>query len=296
MSRLLEIEAFVAVAERGSFVAAGKALGVSSSYASKLVSRLEERLGVLLIQRTTRRHTLTPQGERYLTDCQEAFGLLLRSEETIHEATESIRGEIRVTAPTGLGLGVLAEAFNRFALEHPEVQLNVAYLDRVVDLVGERFDLAIRAGELPDSSLRARRIATYRRHMVASPEVAAALVGVDHPDGILGVAGVVYSGHARPEEWTVRRGERAVTVSVEARMESNNGRALALAAADGLGLAYLPSFHTCDLERAGHLASVLPEWGETVPVHVVFPTSRHLPLRVRALIDHVVAQLAHDDG
>ena len=160
-----------------------------------------------------------------------------------------------------------------------------------MDLIGERFDLAVRMGELPDSSLRARRVGTYARHLVASPDVAAELGPIDHPDALRGVPGVVYSGHARPGSWTVRAGDQTATVTVERRMESNSGRALALAAADGLGFAFLPSFHTCDLERAGRLVRVLPEWTVPVPVHVLFPTSRHVPLRIRALIDHLVEAL-----
>jgi len=292
MSRLLEIEAFVAVAEHGSFVAAAAAMGVSSSYASKLVSRLEERLGVRLIHRTTRRHKLTAQGERYLADCQEAFGVLQRSEESLHEAAEAVRGELRVTAPTGLGLRALAGIFNGFATANPEVRLSVSYLDRFVDLVGERFDVAVRVGELPDSSLRARRVGAYPQRLVASPEVAEELGPLTHPDMLHGTAGLVYAGHARPSEWTLQSGEQTATVSVARRVESNSGRALALAAADGLGVAFLPSFHTCDLERSEALVHLLPEWGRRLPVHVVFPTRRHLPLRVRALIDHIAAELA----
>ncbi|MEN0062193.1 MAG: LysR family transcriptional regulator [Myxococcota bacterium] len=136
MSQLQEIEAFVAVGEQGSFVAAARTLGVSSSYASKLITRLEERLGTRLIQRTTRRLTLTPHGERYLEDCKGAFQLLRKAEECIHETTVGIRGMLRVTVPTALGLGVLADLFHRFVGRHPDVEFQVHYLDRRVDLIG----------------------------------------------------------------------------------------------------------------------------------------------------------------
>ncbi len=292
MRRLLEVEAFVAVAEQGSFVAAAAELGVSSSYTSKLVSRLEERLGVRLVQRTTRRQTLTPPGERYLADCQEALGLLTRSEEGLNDSAGRVQGELRVSAPTGLGLSVLAEIFNRFAADHPAVRLSVSYLDRYVDLVGERYDLGVRVGPLADSNLFARRVGTYRLGLVASPATAQALGGITHPDGLRAAQAVVYSGHARPEEWTLTRGDETTTVVVQPRMASNSGRALALAAASGLGLAFLPSFHTCEMEREGRLARVLPEWGGVVPVHVVFPTLQLLPLRTRALIDLLAAELS----
>lgn len=292
MNGLPEIEAFVAVAELGSFVAAAESLGVTSSYTSKLVSRLEERLGVRLIHRTTRRHSLTPAGERYLADCQEAFGLLKRSEERLHEAAEAVRGELRVTAPTGLGLGAMSRIFNAFAIAHPEVRLSVSYLDRVVDIVGERFDLAVRVGDLADSTLRGRRIGAYPKRLVASPDLAAALGSLTHPEGLQGTPGLGYAGSARPGTWTLHSGDQTATISVDCRMESNSGRALALAAADGLGVAFLPTFHTWELVAAGRLVHVLPAWGHQVPVHLVFPTQRHLPLRVRALIDHIASELA----
>lgn len=292
MSRLLEIEAFVAVAEHGSFVAAAQKLGVSSSYTSKLITRLERRLGARLIHRTTRRHTLTPSGERYLTDCQAAFSLLHQAEERVGESTSRLQGEIRVTAPTGLGLGVLSGSFNRFALKHPDVRLSISYLDRWVDLIGERFDLAVRAGVLPDSSLRARRLGRYCRSMVASPSVAEALGVLTHPGALRGVPAVVYSGHARPEDWVLSRGEQTHTLTVERRMASNNGSAVAHAVASGLGISFLPNFHTCDLERQGRLVRLLPEWGAEVPVHVIFPASDYLPQRVRVLIDTLVVDLA----
>jgi DNA-binding transcriptional LysR family regulator len=285
MSSLVEIEAFVAVAEHGSFVAAADALGVSSSYASKLVSRLEQRLGTRLIQRTTRRHSLTPQGQAYLEECQQAFQLLRHAEECIHETASVIRGELRVTAPTELGIGIVSALLDRFAAEQPEVRLTVNYLDRVVDLVAERYDLAVRAGRLPDSSLHARRLGQYCKGLFASPEMASTLADIHHPGGLRGVAAVVYNGQARPESWTLHSPNETAAVIVDPRMNTNNGRAAALAASHGLGLCYLPEFHTVDLVQSGGLVRVLPTWGDDVPVHAVFPSSRQMPLRVRALID-----------
>jgi DNA-binding transcriptional LysR family regulator len=289
MSDLREIEAFVAVAEHGSFVAAASALGVSSSYTSKLVTRLEQRLGARLIQRTTRRHSLTPQGREYLEECQRAFRVLRNAEECLHETTSTIRGELRVTAPTALGLGVLADLLHGFGVENPEVKLTVNYLDRVMDLVSERYDLAIRAGRLPDSSLQARRVGRYCKGLYASPEMARTLADIGHPAGLQGVVAVVYNGQARPDGWTLQSGDETTAIVVEPRMDTNNGRAAALAAARGLGLTYLPEFHTADLVEDGRLVRVLPEWGDEVPVHVVFPSSRQMPLRVRALIEVLAA-------
>lgn len=291
MSHLQQIEAFMAVVEHGSFVGAAKALGVSSSYVSKLVTRLEHRLGARLLQRTTRRQTLTSQGELYLEECQAAFQSLRRAEERLHESTAAIRGELRLTAPTALGLGILADLVHRFAAQHPGVQIRASYLDRRVDLIGERFDLAVRVGPLPDSSLRARRLGQYCRGVFAAPAVAEALGPISEPSALHGAQGLVYTGHTRPGVWTLHRGEQAATVTVQNRLEANSGRALALAAASGLGLTYLPVFHTEALVAEGRLIRLLPEWGETVPVHVVFPSSQHLPLRVRAFIDFVVTAM-----
>lgn len=295
MSRLVEIEAFVAVADHGSFVAAATALGVSSSYVSKLVSRLEERLRVRLLHRTTRQLTFTRQGERFLSDCREAFARLRRAEECVHDDEDALRGDIRLSAPTGLGLGALAELFHGFSLDHPDVRLSVSYLDRNVDLIAERFDLAVRVGELPDSSFHARRVGRYRKQLVASPGFVEEVGPIDHPEALEGRAGVVDTGEAHPTRWTLRHDDgQSVTLTVERRLASNNGRALARAVADGLGIGFLPAFHVCDLERSGHLVRLFPDWGRTVPVHVVFPTQRHLPNRIRALIDHLVEGLARE--
>ena len=195
-----------------------------------------------------------------------------------------------------MGLRLLSDVLDRFALEHAQVQLDVHYLDRMVDLVGERFDLAIRVGHLPDSSLRARRIASYGRRLVASPALASELGTLSHPGQLRGRPAVVYTGNLRAEDWTLRRGDEVVTVPITRRMASNSGRAVGLAAANGLGLAYVPTFHTRDLEEAGRLVRLLPEWGEEVPVHVVFPSAEHLPLRIRTLIDFLATECSRATG
>lgn len=115
--------------------------------------------------------------------------------------------------------------------------------------------------------------------------MADALGPIDHPTALRGAAGVVYTGHLKPAEWTLRSASNEATISVEPIMHANNGRALALAAASGLGITYLPDFHTTDLVEAGRLVRLLPGWGEEVPVHVLFPSNRHVPLRTRTLID-----------
>jgi len=289
MAQLHEIEAFVAVAERGSFAAGARALGVSGPYASKLVARLEERIGQRLLQRTTRRLALTDAGERYLADAQRALGILAASAEGLRDASGPLQGPIRVSAPTGLGLQVLADLFHRFATDHPGVHLTTSYLDRRVDLVAERYDLAVRLGSLPDSSLVARRIATFHRGIVASPEVAATVTHARVPGDLTGVDAVTYEGSEYPERWLLDHdGERA-TARVRSRLTADNGRAAALGAAAGLGLACLPTFHTRDLEASGRLVRVLPDWRSEVPAQVVFPTGTHLPRRVRALVDFLVA-------
>jgi DNA-binding transcriptional LysR family regulator len=173
--------------------------------------------------------------------------------------------------------------------------LSVSYLDRFVDLVGERIGPAIRIGQLPDSSLRAHGIGSHPRRLVASPGLAEEPSAIAEPSELAGVPAVICSGHARPGTRTLESEGRSETIDVEPRLASNSGRALAIAAPEGLGVAYLPAFHTCEAERQGRLVRLLPEWGGEVPVRVVYPTNRHVPLQVRALMDFLLTEMASSD-
>lgn len=291
MSQLVETETFVAVVQEGSFAAAGERLGISSSYASKLVSRLEDRLGVRLLQRSTRKLTLTEAGERYHGTSAEGLELLSLAERDLLESQNKVRGRLRVSFPTNLGLTWLAAWLGDFACQNPKLELDVVYLDRPVDLVGEGFDLAVRAGVLPDSSLMARRLANAERMLVASPEYLARAGTPAKPEQLAEHTCVIYSGSPTPDRWTMEAGERRRTVKVSGPMQANSGAALLQAVARGLGIAWLPNFHTAPELATGRVVRVLPEWGFRVPIHALYPSKRHLPTKVRLFIDSLAEYL-----
>ena len=291
MSELVETETFVVVAQEGSFAAAGERLGISSSYVSKLVTRLEDRLGVRLLHRTTRKLTLTESGAIYHEVCAEGLELVARAQDDLAALQATPRGRLRVTFPTNLGLIWLAGWLADFGLENPQLHLEVVYLDRAVDLVGEGFDVAIRAGILPDSSLIGRRLTSACRVVVASPAYLAGAGTPMSPEELADHDCLLYSNNASPSKWRLGAGEDMRVVKVSGRMTANNGAGLVAAAIRGLGLAYLPDFHVGQALAAGELVRVLPAWGSSTPIHVLYPSGRHLPTKTRAFIDSLAAYL-----
>lgn len=289
MSRMVEVEAFVAVVAASSFAGAADRLGVTSSYVSKLVSRLEARLGTPLLRRSTRRLTLTEAGERFHAECAEAMRLVDGAAEAVSAQQTRPSGTLRVTLPTGIGMRWLSRTVAEFMAAWPAVALDAVYSDRMIDLVGEGFDVAVRAGQLPDSALVVRRLGAARRRVVASPGY---LDRHGHPPSIAALAAhrcLVYSHHRSPSTWHLTHGEAHASVTVTGPMAANSGIALADAAHCGVGLAYLPDFHTCDHLARGELVDVFPGWGGAVPVQAVMPSGRHAPAKVRVFIDAVAA-------
>jgi DNA-binding transcriptional LysR family regulator len=285
VSRLVEIEAFVAVAEEGSFTGAAAKLSVSSSYVSKLVSRLEERLDVRLLHRTTRKLTMTNAGERFFEGCGRALVLVGDAVNDITDSEGGSQGRLRLTVPTGLGLSALSGVIASFASANPALTMEVVYLDRYVDLVEEGFDLALRAGTLPDSSLVARKLVTAKRLLVCSPDYLARAGAPERPEDLGAHPCIVHTNARAPITWTLRRGKATKRVRVSGRFFSNSGRGMADAASRGVGFTYTPEFHVADDLIAGRLVHVLEEWGDEVPIYAVLPSARHVPASVRALTD-----------
>ncbi|MFV8750539.1 LysR family transcriptional regulator [Nannocystaceae bacterium ST9] len=295
MSRLVEMEVFVAVVRAGSFAAAGSKLELSPSYASKLIARLEQRLNTRLLHRTTRSLALTGVGERFYADCLRALEQIEDAERTASATPGVARGRLRVTVPTGLGHEWLSCTLAQFVEANPEVQLDTVYVDRHVDLVAEGFDVAVRVGLMRDSSLIARRLATTRVALVASPGFVAAHVAahgpIDEPEALAELACLVYAFDRAPASWTLERGDERRSVSISGPMVANSGRALVDAATHGLGIAYVPDIHSARQLAAGELVRVLPDWSSELPIHAVYPSSRLLPAKVRLFIDHLVEHL-----
>src|ERR1041384_103005 len=181
MDRLKQIESFVAVATKGSLTAAANAEGVAPAVIGRRIDALEERLGVKLLVRTTRRITLTHEGSAYLEDCQRLLSDLASAEASVSAGGVKASGHLRITAPAGFGRRHVAPLVPRFLAQHPEVSLSLNLSDRVVDIVNESFDCAVRVGDLPDSSLVSVRLADNRRLCVATPAYLARAGTPQHP-------------------------------------------------------------------------------------------------------------------
>lgn len=291
MSRLFETELFVRVVEEGSFTAAGRRLGVTTSYASKLVTRLEERLGVPLLIRTTRKLTLTEAGRIYFERCAEVLQSLEAAEALASELQSVARGKLRVTLPTGLGIQFMLGLIAEFKGLHPELTLELVFLDRQVDLIAEGYDVAIRAGELGDPRLVARKLASAERMVCGSPGYLERAGALESPDMLARHECLQYAYHATPGRWKLRSGELEVDIEVSGRMVANSAHMLVEAAVQGHGLIFIPTFHLAEPLRAGRLRRALPAWGYPVGVYAVYPPTARVPVKTRAFVDFMVERM-----
>ncbi len=286
MDRLGCDRMFVAVMEAGSFTAAAARLGTTSGQASKLVARLEAALGVRLLNRTTRAVTPTEAGQVYfdrLRPLLEAFDSL---DAAMRDASEAPRGRLRLTAPVTFGGLELTPILNDYARRWPEVALEVSFTDRVVNLVDEGFDLAVRVGRPEASSMIARRLCDVRLVVVAAPDWLDRHGTPQSPEAVAALPCILDSNFRDPGRWPFRVAGREVAIPVQGRLRHSNATACLGAAEAGLGLACVPSFVAAEALRAGRVRQVLHGFEpEPYGVHAVWPHSRHLAAKVRALVD-----------
>jgi DNA-binding transcriptional LysR family regulator len=282
---LSEIGVFVKVVATGSFSQAARDLGLPKSTVSRKVSQLEERLGARLLQRTTRKVALTEVGAMYHERCARILPELEEAERAVTELQDVPRGLLRVAAPSRFGL--LGPVIAEFLSLYPDVKVEVVCSDRVVDLIEEGFDVAIRAGSLADGSLVARRLMESIPHyVVASPEYVARRGSPDEPQQLARHDCLVFGGGRDPRTWRFRRGNREVDVTIAGRATINDFELLRQAALAGHGIARLPVQVACADLRAGRLVRIVEEWQPAeVPLSLVYPSTRHLSPKVRAFID-----------
>jgi DNA-binding transcriptional LysR family regulator len=285
MSRLFEAEVFVLVVDEGSFTSAARRLDITSSYASKLVTRLEDRLGVRLLQRTTRKLLLTEPGRAYYERCTEVMKSLEQAENAATWLHAAPRGRLRITLPTAFGMNHLTGPLAEFKARYPELTLEAVFTDRSVDLLAEGFDLAIRVGELLDTQLVAHRLATIEMFVCASPAYLQRRGTPREPEELAHHECMLYSYHALPGTWALQGPRGEVSVQVTGTLVANHARMLVEAACQGLGLIFVPVFHTAPYLRDGRLCRVLPGWQRSVILQVLFPHARHLPAKVRVFVD-----------
>ncbi|HZH42609.1 MAG TPA: LysR family transcriptional regulator [Lysobacter sp.] len=281
--------AFVRVAELGSFVRAADALGLSKAAVSKQVSALERRLGTRLLHRTTRRLSLTEDGQRYLLHAQTALAEARSAEDAVAGSQREPHGRLRVTTPMTFGLLHIAPHVAAFLARHPQVALDFQLDDRQLDPVQEGFDLAIRLGKLEASSLVARTIARSRVVLCASPVYLDRAGRPQRPDELNAHDCLHFSFAYTGRTWVFERDGETLRIALGARLDANSSLALKTAALAGAGIARIPEFAVAEELHDGRLQAVLPEW--TLPpldVHAVMPARRYVPAKVRAFVDHLV--------
>jgi len=291
MNNFSDIVAFVRVVEAHSFVAAAQTLGMSPSAISKAVSRLEERLGARLLNRTTRSLSMTDQGASFYERCREALGQLDHAESEVSESRGVPRGRLRVDAPVSLGRRIIVPAFPRFIAQYPELNVQMSMNDRVLDLVQEGLDAAIRVGNLSDSSLIARRVGHLRGVTCASPEFIERVGEPTEPSQLNPehcIALFRVGGH-QIRDWLFRKGGVETAVKPAAALSFSDPESAVAAAVSGAGFVRTLDFTVEAQIASGLLRPVLEDWNEGAwwPVSVVYPQHRQPTAKVRAFIDFV---------
>jgi DNA-binding transcriptional LysR family regulator len=287
MDRLKQIETFVAVATKGSLTAAAQAEGVAPAVIGRRMDALEARLGVKLLLRTTRRLSLTHEGSAFLEDCQRLITDFNNAEASVSEGGVKASGHLRVTAPAGFGRRHVAPLVPGFLAEHSDVSLSLNLSDRVVDIVNEGFDCAVRVGDMPDSSLVSVRLADNRRLCVATPAYLKRAGTPASPAELARHQCLTLSSDAsQTRGWAFMVDGQLTHLRPGGRLDCSDGQVLHEWCLQGLGLAWRSTWEVQADLSAGRLVSVLD--GHAAPpngIYAIFPSARHLPLRVRLWID-----------
>ncbi len=282
MDQFKQIAAFVQAATRGSLSAAARAENVTPALIGRRLSALEARLGVLLLTRTTRKLTLTFEGQAFLEDCQRLLNDLANAEAAVSLGGVKVSGHLRLSAPAGFGRRHVAPLVRDYLDGNPELTVNLDLSDRIVDLVNEGIDCAVRIGELSDSSLVSVRLGDMRRMVVASPDY---LARHGMPRTLNDLVGHACLSLGQQRGWTFRNPDGlpgTLTIKVAGRLECNDGAVLHDWALAGRGLAWRSWWEVGDDLRSGRLIPVLDEFAAPpLGIYAVFPQRRQLPLRVR---------------
>ncbi|MBB6229423.1 DNA-binding transcriptional LysR family regulator [Polymorphobacter multimanifer] len=293
MDDLNDVLVFTRVAEAESFTRAAARLGLPKSSVSTRVSRLEDRLGARLIERTTRRLRLTDLGQRYFEHAKRVILELEQASAAVKSFQAAPSGSLRIAAPTILGQAFLPPIIAAYAKQFPDVHLFVELSNRRVDLLEEGFDVAIRAGALPDSSLVARRMGRGTARLYASLAYVAVKGMPDQPHDLARHRLLENGGSAKAHSWTLRaEAGDEVRIDISFAMICNDPEVLLAAARDGLGIANLPNFIGAPDVVRGNLVAVLPEWSvRRVEINAVYPSHKSLSPALRAFLDLAANQL-----
>ena len=289
MDKLKQLESFVAVATKGSLTATAHAEGVAPAVIGRRIDALEERLGVKLLVRTTRRITLTHEGSAFLEDCQRVLADLASAEAGVSAGGVRASGHLRITAPAGFGRRHVAPLVPQFVAQHPEVSVSLNLSDRVVDIVNESFDCAIRVGDLPDSSLISVRLADNRRLCVASAAYLKRAGTPRHPSELLRHECLTLSSDAsQTRGWAFRIDGEVTHLRPRGSLDCSDGQVLHDWCLAGLGIAWRSTWEVAAEIESGRLVTLLEAYAAPPNgIYAVFAHAKHLPLRVRLWIDFV---------
>ena len=295
MDLLAAFRVYVRVAEARSFSAVARELGTTQPAVSRQVAALEEHLGARLLQRTTRSLALTEDGRDFLNHARRVLDGVDEAEAAVGRRHSVTGGLIRIAAPTTFGRLYIAPRMNRLLERYPELSVDLRMSDALADLVADGIDLAIRATNVEDSTLVARKIGSTRRVTVASQRCIEATRLPEHPFDLAGLPCVIFTGRANPAEWLFDGPNEQVTVSVEGRFRSDNSEALREGVLAGLGFAILPTWLVGQDITRGLLRPVLTGWEPPrSAISAVYPSRRNLAPRTRAVIDFLVEEFRID--
>ena len=286
MDHFKQISSFVEVAARGSLTAAARAEGIAPAMIGRRLAALEERLGVKLLTRSTRKIALTDEGLTFLEDCQRILAELSEAEAAVSERSARATGHLLISAPAGFGRQHVAPLIPSFLAEHRGVTISLNLNDRVVDLIGEGVDVAIRIAALTDSNLVGVKLADNRRVVVASPEYIRRHGTPTSLDDLARHNCLTISSEGSQRGWTFRQNGKNVTLKVSGNMECNDGAVLHQWALAGKGLAWRSTWEVGAAIEAGTLVTVLDEFAAPGnDIYAMFAQRRHLPLRIRLFVD-----------
>ncbi|MBY5494205.1 LysR family transcriptional regulator [Rhizobium leguminosarum] len=290
MSLFRSMQVFVTTVQEGSMSAASGKLGMSPAMVGQHVAALEERLGTRLLNRTTRRQSLTDFGASYVEQCRDILERVAIADQDAEALQAEPRGKLKMTAPTTFGAEVLMPRLQRYRELAPDVTLDITLTDRNVDIVDEGFDIAFRIGELPDSRLIARRLAPYRMMICAAPDYLARRGNPDHPRDLAHHDAIGFAPAAR-SPWKLAKGDDRVEVVPQMSITVNSGQAVRVAGRAGLGVIMQPSILLSTDVEAGLLVQLFPDWQlRERPMSLVYHRDRRMTPRLRSIISFAISE------
>lgn len=295
--RARALQTFAAIVAEGSFSAAGRMLGLTPSAVSRAIDRIEDRLGVRLLLRSTRALTLTAEGQAYLSSARRILADLDEAEQTISDRGAP-RGRLRVSAAQSHGRLCIVPLLGEFAQLYPHILVDISLSDRLVDIAGGQADVAVRFGPLADSALMARKLGENRRVIVASPSYLARHGTPEMPEDLHGHNCLNFNFRRVEPVWPFRKDGRDYALSVRGSIEANNGETLGQLAADGVGITRVGRFSVEPELKSGVLVPLLEDYnpGDVETIHAVFLGGANIPARIRVFVDFLAQRLTRVDA